>query len=56
MKESRFVIHCPNKDFTGYRAGVLFDRGVAVVTDPKKRDELVKDLGYAEVVPEKAAE
>ncbi len=50
--ESRFVIHTPNQEFTGYRAGVLFDRGVAIVTDPAKRDVLVGDLHYIEVKPE----
>lgn len=46
-----FVIQTPNREFAGYRSGVHFENGRAVVTDKAKRDHFVKDMRYEDVTP-----
>ena len=48
-----YVIQTPNPEFTGYRSGVHFENGKALVADKAKRDHFVNDLHYIDATPEK---
>ena len=50
-KKEKFVIEVPNSEFSGYRFGIKFQEGRAVVNSREVRDFLVKDHGYKEVKP-----
>lgn len=56
-KEAKlFRIATPNREFTGRRAGVLFELGLARVRDEAKRDQLVNEFHYQDVTAEVEAE
>lgn len=48
-----FTIQTPNSEFTGKRAGVFFDNGIAVVRDVAKRDEFVNQFHYNDITAER---
>ncbi len=50
-KEERYVIAVPNEEFDGYRFGIKFSEGRAVVYSRDVRDALVIDHGYSDITP-----